>query len=296
MSERNEIFKDDVPVFKTADQKPNVDPRIPSISREEAARQEFDLSAPPDEVAPLPSGGKTYPSNHPWSQSEVIYFRGMTTKEENILTNKALIKNGTMITELLKSSILDKRVNPLDLLSGDRNAIMVAIRASGYGADYKVKATCPSCGDVNQEPTFNLADLEVKRLDIDPIQPGTNAFQFVLPKSKKNVVFKFLTGRDEEEIQANADRMKKIKLADPDAAVISTALFASILSVDGITDRAKIRQFIDVMPARDSLALRNFMRDHDPGLIMRQEMKCTSCGESTEVPIPIGVSFFWPST
>lgn len=288
MTDRNNaIFAHEKPVPSA--------PGIETISQQEAVRRDFGLSQIPDEIAPLPSGGKTYPVHSPLHGQETLAFKGMTTKEENILTNKALIKRGTMITELLRSCILDKRIDPLDMLSGDRNALMVSIRASGYGAEYAAQVVCPAC-EKRVDYEFNLAELEVKRLTIDPVTPGSNEFQFTLPVSKKNVIFKFLSGRDEEEIQRISEALKKNKVTDPDGNVISTALFSCILSVDGVTDRAKLRQFSENMRAKDSLALRNYIRDNDPGLVMRQTMTCSACSESSEVPIPIGISFFWPSS
>jgi hypothetical protein len=51
----------------------------------------------------------------------------MTAREEDILTSRALIKKGTVITNLLQSCVVDKRVDVQKMLSGDRNAVMVAL-------------------------------------------------------------------------------------------------------------------------------------------------------------------------
>ena len=50
------------------------------------------------------------------------------------------------------------------------------------------------------------------------------------------------------------------------------------------------------MPARDSLALRSFIKDNEPGIDMRQEVTCPSCGAQEVVSMPIGTQFLWPST
>jgi hypothetical protein len=120
-----------------------------------------------------------------------------------------------------------------------------------------------------------------------------NLFEFVLPFCKKTVRFRFLTGRDEEEILATAQKQKKLGIGGD--ASVTTNLLYSIVSIDGVEDKGKIGNFVRMMPARDSLALRNYIRDNEPGIRMRQDVACPSCGHEEEVSMPIGVSFLWPS-
>ena len=216
----------------------------------------------------------------------------MTAKEEDILTNKVLLKKGTVISELIKSCLTDKRVDPKDLISGDRNALLVAIRITGYGEQYVAEVQCPEC-DFKNKTEFNLSSLPITRLEVKPLIEGQNVFQFKLPATGANVHFKFLTGRDEEEILATQEKKKKAGL-NSDTSV-TTNLAYQIISVNGIDDRAKIAQFVQMMPARDSLALRTYIKDNEPGIEMKQEMCCSSCGHTEEVNVPLGTSFLWPS-
>ena len=59
----------------------------------------------------------------------------MTAKEEDILTNQAYIQNGTVLDKLQESVVVSK-VNVKDLVTGDKNSILVATRILGYGKDY----------------------------------------------------------------------------------------------------------------------------------------------------------------
>ena len=54
--------------------------------------------------------------------------------------------------------IVDSRVKVNDLLMGDKNALLVAARVTGYGADYVTNVTCPSCQNVD-EHQFDLQNL-----------------------------------------------------------------------------------------------------------------------------------------
>lgn len=282
--QKNAIFANQGPA--------GVDPRMPKMTQADKVKADFGLDVP-QELVPLPSNGKVYSQDSSLHGIDIVEIRAMTAREEDILTSRALLKKGTVITELIKSCLVDKSVNVLDLLSGDRNALMVAIRITGYGPEYAVELECNECG-VKSPHEFNLAELPIKRLEIDPIIPGTNLFEFVLPMSKKNVKFKFMTGRDEEEMMILAEKQKKLGL--PSDNNVTTSLLYSIQSIDGIEDRAKIAGFVKNMPARDSLALRNYMRDQEPGIVMKQETTCSSCGHEEEVSMPLGVTFLWPSS
>ena len=166
------------------------------ISRVDAARQELGLEIPTAFV-PLPSKGLIYPVGSALHGKEEVEIRQMTSQQEDILTSRALFKKGTVITELVRSCLIDPTINVHELLSGDRNALMIAIRITGYGSEYNPEVTCPEeeC-KTKQKAEINLSDLEVKFLTIDPITPGTNRFAFQLPVTKKRIEFKFLTGRE----------------------------------------------------------------------------------------------------
>jgi len=244
----------------------------------------------PVELVPLPSGGIVYPTNSPLYGKSAVEVRAMTAREEDILTSKALIKKGTVITHLIKSCLTDKSVDVRNMISGDRNALMIALRVTGYGQSYKVDVDCPACSERSSQ-AFDLADLPIKQLSLEPTQEGTNLFNFELPVTKKNVQFKFLTGRDEEEIMTMTARKKKSGLGDN---LVTTRLTYSIVSIDGITNKSKVNGFIRNMPARDSLALRRHIDKNEPGIDMKSWMSCDSCLADSEVRLPLGAGFFWP--
>src|SRR5260221_13383200 len=96
------------------------------------------FTAPVQSVA-LPSKGVAYPTTSPLFRCESLDIKAMTASEENILSSRALLKKGTAITALLRSCITNKTVDPDEMLVGDRNAVLVAVRVSGYGAEYEAE-------------------------------------------------------------------------------------------------------------------------------------------------------------
>jgi hypothetical protein len=262
----------------------------PGIPVRDVMKDDFGFEIPVESV-PLPSKGAVYPPDSPLHGCETVDIRAMTAREEDILTSRALIKKGTVITELIKSCLTDKRIDVSKMLSGDRNALMVALRITGYGADYNVEAECPACNTKSKQ-TFNLSDLEIKPLQVEPVQNGTNLFEVTLPITKKRVRFKFLTGADEEEIMIIQDRKKKAGGVGDN--LVTTRLQFSLVEVEGKTDKALISSFIRSLPARDSLFLRQTIDQNEPGIDMKSHMECPSCSETSEVRIPLGATFFWP--
>ncbi len=277
---------------KKSDISPGLPDGINQIPRSNPVQDDFGWTVPVESI-PLPSNGKVYPVSSPLHDKETVQIKAMTAHEEDILMSRALIKEGTVLTHLINSCLIDRSINPQDMINGDRLALLVAIRVTGYGPQYKVDAECAACNTV-QKTEFDLSNLTIKRLSISPVTPGTNQFEYILPITKKRVMFKFLTGRDDEERERIIERRRK-SMPDMlvDNVVTSKIEFATI-SIDGISDRNKINAFIRSMPAHDSRSLRKYIVDNEPGIDMSDDLKCVKCGSVTRVSLPMGPTFFWP--
>lgn len=246
----------------------------------------------PQEISPLPSKGKVYGEGHPLCGKTDVGVRIMTAREEDILTNRALIKKGRVISELLKSCLIDKTINVNDLLVGDQNAIMLVLRISGYGADYgPIEVECENCGHKNSDHHFNLQSIPLKTLDTDPVQPFTNKFAFELPMSKKLVYFRLSTVADEDRLSEILESNKK--LGEMVSKSMTTRLTHQIVQVGDSTDKGEISLFVQRMLAGDSRALRNYMSEITPGVQMEQEYSCPNCDDVRLVEVPITRHFFW---
>jgi hypothetical protein len=245
----------------------------------------------PVELIALPSKGLVYPVGHPLANEESVEIKAMTAKEEDILTSRALLKNGTVITQLLKSCILNRLVDPDDMLSGDKNAVLIGIRVTGYGENYSAKITCPHCTK-EYENTFNLSKLKVKSLGAQPLAPNMNLFEYTLPSTGARVVFKLLNGHDEAELAKILESKKK--LGNQIDNSVTGRLFQSIVEINGETNKQKLATIIQNMRAMDARSLRKYMDDIEPSVDLKQEVVCPSCDEQSEVVMPLGMSFLWP--
>lgn len=277
-----------------------------TTSREEQNQQAFNQAPPPPpqtrvaqqvgfdipvESVSLPSKGRLYALDHPLANETEVEIRCMTAREEDLLTSRALIKNGTVMSKLLESCLMNKTIDPEDMLTGDRNALLIAIRVTGYGPEYTAKISCPECSE-EHEQEFTLNNLKIRDLGAKPVQPNINLFEYTLPLSGLQVQFKLLTGKDESELSKIAERTKKMK-SQVEKTVTSRLLY-SIVAINGETDKQKIANVVNNMRAGDARALRKYMGDIEPDVDMKQWSSCPSCGEESEVQIPLGISFFWP--
>ena len=247
----------------------------------------------PTEFVPLPSKGLVYGSDSNLCNLEEVEMRVMTARDEDILTSQSLIRKGVVIERLLQNVLVDKTININDMIRGDRDALLIALRITGYGTEYQATIGCPVC-DEKFDETFDLAKLEIKYLELPPIREHSNEFSFNLPVTERQVVWRFLTGADENEI-VETQKRSKAKLNTGSDSFVTLRLIHSIISVDGITDKSQIANFVRNMPAKDSLELRSHMDNNEPKIDMGSFIDCPTCGSTSEVAIPMAVQFFWPN-
>ena len=235
----------------------------------------------PTEQVTLPSKGLLYPKESPLAKGE-IEMKYMTAKEEDILTNANYLKNGTVIDKLLQALI----ITPIDyneLLTGDKNAIIIAARVLGYGKNYTI-------GYGDTEITVDLTTLTEKEIDYSLFKSGINEFAFELPESKNVVTFKLLTHGDDQKIESEIRGLQKI---NPTLSYdMTTRMKYLITSINGDRDIKSIRDFVDnALRAPDARALRQYYAQITPDIDMKYKPE-NYAGEGIE--IPISINFFWP--
>lgn len=238
----------------------------------------------PTEVVELPSKGLLYPEDSPLSKG-TIEMKYMTAKEEDILTNQNFIRKGIVIDKLLQSLIVTEGFNYDDLLIGGKNAIMIAARILSYGKDYNITYA-------GEEQTVDLSTLENKDIDYSLLEDRKNEFAFKLPHTDNTVTFKLLTHGDEKNIDREIEGLKKIN--KDNVAEVTTRLKHTITSVNGITEKKDIREFVDkYLLAKDARALREYYSQLSPDLDMSVSIT-TEDGGQEDVDLPITINFFWP--
>ena len=264
----------------------------PAPTQTSGAQMEWSV---PTEMVDLPSKGDDYQAPHPLAGIDQVEIRFMTAKEEDILTSRSLLKSGMALNRLVDSLVVDKRVKAKDLLIGDRNAILVAARVTGYGNEYEVRMTCPACSAANQM-SYNIDEIvKLKYQDLEGSNISKNStngyYVTTLPKSGYPVEFKLLTAADEIKATKKREQKTKHKLGE----TLSTDLLRSILvSVNGSTSPVDLSNAIQSMPALDARHIRKAYKEACPDISLRDYYVCTDCGHDEEMEIPLSAEFFWP--
>lgn len=248
----------------------------------------------PTEFVELPSGGRFYPESHPLHNQGTIEIRHMTAKEEDILSSKTLLKKGLALDRFMQSVIVDNQVNVQDLLVGDRNAILIAARITGYGEEYTTQVVCPSCSQTSRF-TFSLEPKSTDKGGDELAEQITwtknGTFITRLPFLDVDVEMRLLTGKDEQYLSKLIKNKKAGNLAD---SSLTDQLRMTIASVNGRTDQTTINSLVNHLPAKDSRHLRTVYASAVPNVDMTQHFECSHCFHEDEVEVPLSAEFFWP--
>ena len=248
----------------------------------------------PTEIIDLPSKGLVYPENHPLRKGN-IEIKYMTAREEDILASQTLIKKGVVLDKLFESIVVEEGVNINDVFIGDKNAILMATRVLGYGADYTVEITDPFTLE-KQEVTIDLSKVKTKDVD-ESLLNGDNRYKFKLPKSGKELVFKLLTHGDETEISKEIQSLERLYKGKGEKTFdVTTRLKYMIQSVDGNEDRGFITNWIqNGFLALDTKAFRKYVKQLSPDMDLKFDFTSDVTGEMEALDIPFGINFFYPS-
>ncbi len=233
------------------------------------------------DIVQLPSQGVHYTSGK--KSVKVAY---LTAADENILNSPNLVQNELVVEELLRRKILDKDIDTSELAEEDRQAVLIFLRNTAFGTSYKMSLIDPKNKE-EFEVEIDLSNLKLK--DFNLKQNSNNEFEFYLPISKKNITFKFLTPKQEKEL----DVIRKSATGNQVVPLNTKRLEMMIRSVDGNTDQMTIYQFIQNLPIKDSQEFKKFVSENRPGLDLFVDVNAPS-GEKVTVLVDFGVEFFRP--
>ena len=236
----------------------------------------------PFDVIPLPSEGKLYKSKK--KSVKVAY---LTTADENILTSPNLVESGEFLEILINRKLLEPDLRYKDLIPGDRNAIMIWLRATGYGEMYPILAYDEK--EESFETEVNLSELKTVNLSTEPDSEGL--FDYTLPLSKKHIKFKVLTVGELEKLEKIVDENKDNPINEEQTLVLENQL----VEIDGNRDKSLIRDFANNMRVGDAQGLRDYISTIECGIDMNIEVR-TPGGESVPMFLPITPRFFWPNS
>lgn len=169
---------------------------------------DYDLSSIPSyvqyDMIPLPSNGECY--KHKKSRVPVAY---LTAADENIITSPNMYRDGKILDIILRRKILDKDFNVDSLCSGDRDAILLWLRATSYGDDFPIVTSNPDTKK-QYHVSIKLSNFKYKEFNL---KSDENALFEFKTENGDVLKFKYLTHGEEmvllEETTANTTNKNK---------------------------------------------------------------------------------------
>lgn len=300
MSEENRPYTADEikkKAGKNIDDSINESSQVNSNSKQESeTRQYSDMYQPtntyeaaqpagpevPSDIVKLPSNGYFYPSGK--NELKVGY---MMLQDENVLMSPNLIQDGKALDVLLDRKILERDINRKELLTGDRDEIIMFLRSTGMGDEYTFSVTDPNT-EQSFQWTINLSELERNYCETPPDNDG--CYSFTLPNSGNIVKYSFLTVGEEEEIQqTDEERQKYYNIS----SLPTLRLAKQIKEIDGKTNKGDIENMVEWMPLLDARKLKQEINRREPGINRKIEVK-TPSGQVMNIMMPITSDFFFP--
>mgnify|MGYP000105955505 CR=1 FL=1 len=156
----------------------------------------------PHDVVTLPSGGKYYTS-----KKKSVKVGYLTASDENTLLNmnpNKTIKE-SIVLPLLRNKLYESDIRPEDLLDGDIEALLIFLRNTSFGPEYKISSIDPETGK-KFSTEIMLDELDFRKPSQDPNEDGS--FTIKLPKSNATVKVKPLTFKEIGEIKKKINKRR----------------------------------------------------------------------------------------
>lgn len=144
------------------------------------------------DIIELPSHGECYAS-----KKSRIPVRELTAADENLIASPNMYANGQLIDTILRRCILDKNFDVDAMCPGDRDAVVLWLRATAYGPEYEIKSINPSDGKIYNSK-INLGDFNYKEFNLKGDENGYFDYKF---DNGDTVKFKILSYKEMTQLQ-----------------------------------------------------------------------------------------------
>lgn len=257
----------------------------------------------------LPSNGMFYKEgvlDNTVVNGEVVVFP-ITTIDELTLRNVDGLINGNAVEEVFARCIPQIK-QPKNLLSRDVDYLMIALKKVSYGNDVEVEYTheCDQttpipAAEPGGEPTyyvprkhkyvFNLGAMIQQTAPIDPTTMKDN-FSITLENGQtvnlRPVIYSDFIAmlQNLKSVETKTDEEMKRTMVESTAYIVE--------SVDGETDRERIKEWLSVLPRAWFEAISKAVDKGSAwGVNTSQEFDCKVCKEKFTIDLPVNpVTFF----
>jgi hypothetical protein len=239
------------------------------------------------ETIELPSKGLFYENE--LLKSGQLHVRPMTGAEEEILATPRHVRKNEAIDMIFKRCI-EEHIDSTDLLTIDRNYLLIWLRGISYSPLYEVKVKCPAC-----ENSFDTEiDLNVLPVEQCPDDFTSATLSGTLPKSGYRFTYRLSTGKDEMAIlQYREKQAKKFVNSTDDTLTFRTSLLLN--NIEDVTDTKSLQILLKRLPISDVAYLRSLINEPPFGVDTDVGLVCSICANEFNIDLPLEASFFFPS-
>lgn len=249
----------------------------------------------PGETFRLPSQGLFYANGElsPDVTNGEVHVRAMTAVDELVFKSPDMLFTGKAVEQVFTRCI-PQVLKPNELLSKDVDYLIMCLRVVTYGPTVSLTYN-HACSDGSKEHTYEvrLQPIIQQAKQIDPTVLSTK-FAVSLPNGQK-VKLKPLTYRTMIALNQDVDLVNKTPSLDDLKTSVMGVLLDSIESVDGITDRALIGEWLNALSAgwvREITGALNVTSDWGANAVATEV--CRDCSSAIKLEFSINpLSFFF---
>lgn len=235
------------------------------------------ITSPLDTLVNLP-GGFITPAGEVIRIAEVKELNG---RDEELISKSS--NSGRTFSTILSCGVVSiggvKATDALldELLSGDRDALMLGIYKATFGNTALIQSFCSTC-ETPQTVEVNIdTDIEMKKL-LDPIADRS----FTVRGREQDYLVSLPTGATQRELSTNLDKTM--------AELTSILLQGTVIEIGGrpVVSKQQVLSF----GLQDRKAISNEIADRNPGPQFNDTtVDCPDCGGKVAVPINLGTLF-----
>lgn len=215
-----------------------------------------------------------------------VEYRGMTGREEDILTNRKKVMSGEALDEVLANCTLrigenkNVQIGDVQRLKGpDRAALLIAIRRESFGDELTADLKCDECREM-----FGVS-VDLSQLPDRPAPEGEAPYTIEVEVDGKPVklMVDFIDGRAENALAKVKDN------------VATMAMLYAIKEIEGVHSNDKKRWLLD-LPIRARNEIRDKLKILECGPDPVATADCPNCGNEVTFNVQSQPGFFFPRT
>ncbi len=218
-------------------------------------------SGRPFEMLYLPSGGLFYPN-----KTKFILLGYLTYFEENLLTSEMLVDSGIAYEVAFGNLIYNDDLTIDQMLTGDVQAMSLALRSFSYGNNIEIDLKCSHCEKTSKE-SIPLSSFKMKQAIESPDENG----EILVLIGQNKTPFKIKPVTFKRELEYLNDKNRK--------PLEELSMF--VVEIDGDRDSETISRKIRMLRLLESRELRTAIANNVPGVDTKYNYECVYCDKET---------------